>query len=398
MKYVVICPDGGADWPVSELGNKTPMEAGHLPNLGQLASEGTVGRALHIPPGMDNGSDICCMSLLGFDPAKHHTGRAPLEAISLGVNLGPEDIAVRCNTVCIEDGIMVDFTAGHITTAESKQLIEEMENKFGRDGLHFYPGTSYRHLLVIRKGEGIQAKWNAPHNITGKEVAGYLPSGPDASQLLDLMEKSKPVFAEHAVNAARVKNGDSPASQIWLWGHGPRPSLPPFKDTYGVTGAMISAVDLLKSLALYLGLEVLPVPGITGWIDTDYAAKGRWAIDALEKHDFVFVHVEAPDECGHQGDAKNKVGAWEKIDSEIVGPILNSPHAKQNNLRILVCPDHPTPVQLKTHATEPSPFVAWGPGFKHNGLKYTEAQARLSTVAVEKGYELMGRFLRGELS
>lgn len=397
MKYVVICPDGGADWPVSSLGNKTPMEAANMPNFQRMAAEGTVGRALHIPPNMDNGSDICCMSLLGFDPAKYHTGRAPLEAKSLGVELGAEDVAIRCNTVCIEDGVMVDFTAGHITTPESKQLIEAMEQACGRDGLHFYPGVSYRHLLVVRKGDGINATWNAPHNITGKDVAGYVPQGEDSPLLLELMEKSKPIFAEHPANLARVKAGESPATQIWLWGHGPRPSLPPFKETYGVNGAMISAVDLLKSLGMYLGLEVLNVPGITGYIDTDYAAKGRWAIDALETHDLVFVHVEAPDECGHQGDVNGKVGAWERIDKDVAGPILNSKYAQENNLRILVCPDHPTPVQLKTHATEPSPFVAWGPGFKATNLKYTEAQARLSPVSVEKGYELMGRFLKAEL-
>ncbi|HYG77192.1 MAG TPA: cofactor-independent phosphoglycerate mutase [Planctomycetota bacterium] len=397
MKYVVICPDGGADWPIGALGNRTPLEAGNLPNLGRLAAEGTVGRAMHIPPGMDNGSDICCMSLLGFDPAKHHTGRAPLEAKSLGVELGPEDIAVRCNTVTIEDRVMVDFTAGHIKTEESSELIKEMEARFGKDGQHFFPGVSYRHLLVLRRSEPLKAACTPPHNITGKEVAGYLPKGEDEAVLLDLMEKSKPVFAAHPVNKARVKAGESAATQIWLWGHGRRPNLPPFKDTYGVSGAMISAVDLLRSLGLYLGLEVLKVPGITGYIDTDYAAKGKYAIDALENHDLVFVHVEAPDECGHQGDAPNKVKALEDIDLKILGPILETSHAKNGDLRILVCPDHPTPVALKTHATEPSPFVAWGPGFAANGLKYHESQARLSKVFVERGYELMGRFLKGEL-
>jgi 2,3-bisphosphoglycerate-independent phosphoglycerate mutase len=396
MKYVVICPDGGADWPVSSLGNKTPLEAGNLPNFARLAAEGTVGRAMHIPPGMDNGSDICCMSLLGFNPAQYHTGRAPIEAKSLGVNLAADEIAIRCNTVTVEDNLMVDFTAGHIKTEESKQLIELMEQNFGRDGLHFYPGVSYRHLLVMRKGEGLNAKCTPPHNITGKEVTPYFPQGDDASLLLDLMEKSKPLFASHAVNKARVKDHESPATQIWLWGHGPRPSLPLFKETFGVSGAMISAVDLLRSLGLYMGLEVLNVPGITGYIDTDYAAKGRYAIDALENHDLVFVHVEAPDECGHQGDAPNKVGALEKIDSEIVGPILNTRFAQNGELRVLVCPDHPTPVALKTHATEPSPFVAWGPGFAATGLKYNENQARLSKVSVERGYELMGKFLKAE--
>jgi 2,3-bisphosphoglycerate-independent phosphoglycerate mutase len=398
MKHVVICPDGAADWPVGSLGNKTPLEAGNLPNLARLATEGAVGRAMHIPSGMDNGSDICCMSLLGFDPAKYHTGRAPLEAKSLGVELGAEDIAVRCNTLTIEDNLMVDFTAGHITTDESRQLIETMERSFGRDGLHFHPGVSYRHLLVIRKPGGIQAACTPPHNITGKDVTAFLPNGPDASLLLDLMNQSKPLFARHDVNKARVKAGDSAATQIWLWGHGPRPSLPSFKESFGVDAAMISAVDLLRSLGLYAGLEVLQVPGITGYIDTDYAAKGRHAIDALEKFDMVFVHVEAPDECGHQGHAANKVASLERIDSEIVGPLLHTRFAAEGELRILVCPDHPTPVALKTHATEPSPFVAWGPGFAATGLKYNENQARMSKVNIAHGHELMGRFLKADLA
>lgn len=397
MKYVVICPDGAADWPISSLGNKTPLEAAHIPNINRMAVEGAVGRAMHIPPDMDNGSDICCMSLLGFDPAKHHTGRAPLEAKSLGIDLGPEDIAIRCNTVAVEDGLMFDFTAGHIKTAESKQLIQEMESRFGCDGMHFYPGVSYRHLLVVRKPDGVKALCTPPHNIPGKPADSFLPKGEDAAFLIDLMDQSKPIFAHHPVNDARRKEGETVASQIWLWGQGPRPSLPLFIDSYGKTGAMISAVDLLRSLGMYLGLEVLNVPNITGYIDTDYVAKGQWAINALDNHDLVFVHVEAPDECGHQGDAPNKVAALERIDSDIVGPILNSRFAQSDDLRILICPDHPTPVALKCHATEPSPFVAWGPGFLPTGLRYSESQAKQSKLFVERGYELMGRFLKAEL-
>ena len=397
MKYVVICPDGAADWPVSSLGNKTPLEAARMPNTARMSLEGSVGRAMHIPPGMDNGSDICCMSLLGFDPAKHHTGRAPLEAKSLGIDLAPDDIAIRCNTVAVEDGLMFDFTAGHIKTEESRQLIQEMETRYGRDGLHFYPGVSYRHLLVVRKPDGVRVTCTPPHNIPGKPADNYLPTGEDAPFLLDLMEKSKPIFADHPVNDLRRKAGDTAATQIWLWGHGPRPTLPLFRDSYGVSGAMISAVDLLRSLGMYLGLEVLNVPNITGYIDTDYAAKGRYAIDALERHDLVFVHVEAPDECGHQGDAPNKTASLERIDTDIVGPILNSRFAQSGELRVLICPDHPTPVALKSHATEPSPFVAWGPGFVPTGLRYCESQAKLSKLIVERGYELMGRFLKGEL-
>ncbi|HEY3320044.1 MAG TPA: cofactor-independent phosphoglycerate mutase [Planctomycetota bacterium] len=398
MKYVVVCPDGAADWPISSLGNKTPLEAAKLPNLARAAAEGVVGRAMHIPDGMDNGSDTCCMSLLGFDPAKYHSGRAPLEAKSLGVELAPDDLAVRCNTVTIEDDVMVDFTAGHIKTDESAQLIKELESNFGRDGLHFYPGVSYRHLVVLRRTEPLQAQCTPPHNITGRKIDSYLPQGADASVLLELMENSKPIFERHAVNKARVKAGDSPATQIWLWGHGRRPSLPLFKDSYGVSGAIISAVDLLRSLAMYLGLEVVKVPGITGYVDTDYEAKGRYALDALDRNDLVFVHVEAPDECGHQGDTAGKVKSLERIDEAIIGPILDCERAKSGGLRLLVCPDHPTPIAIKTHSTEPSPFVAWGPGLASNGLHYNEAQARLSKVSLKHGHELMGCFLNATLA
>jgi len=397
MKYAVICPDGAADWPIKELGDKTPFEAGQLPNLSRLAAEGVVGRAMHIPPGLDNGSDICCLSLLGFDPARYHTGRAPLEAKSLGLDLKPDEIAVRCNTVTIENGAMADFTAGHITTAESRQLITMLEKELGREGVHFYPGVSYRHLLVLNKPGGLPATCTPPHNITGREAAPSLPKGPGAEILLDLMEKSKPLFAAHPVNQARRQSGKRPATQIWLWGQGPKPSLPCFKDVYHLNGALISAVDLLRSLGLYLNLEVLKVPGITGYIDTDYAAKGRYALNALAQADWVFIHVEAPDECGHQGDYKNKVGALERIDTEIIGPLLSSAQAKSGNLRLLVCPDHPTPVAIKTHATEPSPFVAWGPGFAPSGLAYNERAAAESKLFLAKGHELMGRFIKGEL-
>ena len=397
MKYAVICPDGAADWPCSALGNRTPLEAASLPNLARLAAEGVVGRAMHIPPGMESGSDICCMSLLGFDPAKYHTGRAPLEAKSLGVELGPEDIAVRCNTVTVEAGILADFTAGHIKTEESRQLIEALEGACGSAGLHFYPGVSYRHLLVIRKPGGLEAVCTPPHDITGKQAANHLPKGAEAGVLLELMRKSEALFAAHPVNQARTAQGQAPATQIWLWGHGRRPNLPLYKDYYGVSGGVISAVALMNSLGLYSGLEAIKVPGITGYVDTNYAGKGSYAIEALARHAFVFVHIEAPDECGHQGDWQGKVKSLERIDAEVIGPLLNSQYAQAGELRMLVCPDHPTPLSLKTHATEPVPFVAWGPGFAPTGLKYNESQARLSKVFVPQGHELMGKFLKAEL-
>ncbi|MBI3832535.1 MAG: cofactor-independent phosphoglycerate mutase [Planctomycetes bacterium] len=397
MKYVVLCIDGAADWPIAALNNRTPLEAARMPNLQRLAKDGVVGRTQHAPEGMDNGSDVCCMSLLGFDPKKHHTGRAPIEAKSLGIDLQPGEIAVRCNTVTVEDGVMVDYSAGHIKSEESRQLIEAVDRELGKEDLRFYPGVQYRHILVVKKGGPLDAQCTAPHNITGKQIANYLPKGADAPLLLDLMERSKPLFAAHPVTKARMDRDENPATQIWLWGHGPRPSLPGFRETYGIGGAMISAVDLLKSLGLYLGLEVLNVPAITGFIDTDYAAKARYAIEALARHDLVFVHIEAPDECGHLGDHKHKTESLEAIDEKVIGPLASCEAAKSGQMRLLLCPDHSTPCALKAHATEQIPFLAWGPGFAPLGIAYNEGAARQSKVKVEHGYDLMRRFLRGEL-
>ena len=396
MKYVVICPDGAADWPCASLNNRTPLEAAQLPHLQRLAREGQVGRTQHAPPGMDNGSDVCCLSLLGCDPRTYHTGRAPIEAKSLGLDLAADEVAVRCNTVSIENGVMVDYSAGHIKTEESRPLLEALERELGRDGQHFYPGVQYRHILVLKNPGGLEATCMAPHNITGREVANHLPRGADAALLLELMERSKPIFAAHPVTRARLDRGENAATQIWLWGHGLRPNLPSFQATFGLGGAMISAVDLLKGLALYVGLEVLSVPGITGFVDTDYAAKGRAAIAALDSQALVFVHVEAPDECGHQGDEQQKTEALEQIDAQIIGPLCESALARRGELRVLVCPDHATPCALKAHATEPVPFLAWGPGFAPGGMTYGESAARKSSLWVERGYELMGKFLRAE--
>jgi len=397
MKQLVLCIDGAADWPCSGLGGKTPLEAAKMPHLNRFAREGVVGRTTHAPQGMDNGSDVCCMSLLGFDPRQYHTGRAPLEAKSLGLNLAPDEIAVRCNTVTVENETMIDYSAGHISTDESRQLLEAVAKELGSENARFYPGVQYRHILVLKRPEGLDAQCTAPHNITGRPVAGYLPQGKDGALLLDLMERSKPILAAHPVNKARRARGENPASQIWLWGFGRRPSLPTFQATYGMGGALISAVDLLKSLALYLELELLNVPGITGYIDTDYVAKGVWAVEALKRLDFVFVHVEAPDECGHQGNEKEKTESLERIDAEIAARIAECEWAKRGELRILVCPDHATPCQLKAHATEPIPFLAWGPGFAASGIEYGESAARRSGLSIEPGHTLMGRFLRAEM-
>jgi 2,3-bisphosphoglycerate-independent phosphoglycerate mutase len=349
---------------------------------------------------MDNGSDICCMSLLGFDPRKHHTGRAPLEAISLGIELKPGQIAVRCNTVTVKDGVMADYSAGHISTAESKPLLEALERALGKSGQHFFPGVQYRHILVLDRdpqNAALDAVCHAPHNIVGHKIEEYLPKGNDGGLLLDLMLESRKVLKDHPVNREREKRGVNTATQVWLWGHGPRPSLPTFKERFGMSGAMISAVDLLKSLGMYLGLEVLDVPGITGFTDTNYANKGIYAVNALEQHDFVFVHVEAPDECGHMGDVEQKQLAFERIDQEIISRLAHSRWARNGELRVLVCPDHSTPCALKKHGSEPIPFLCWGPGFAGQGLPYGEHAMQGTRFKVPHGFELMGKFLEARI-
>ncbi len=397
MKYAVICPDGAADRPLRELKNRTPIEAANMPNARALAAEGIVGLVRHIPRGMDRGSDVACMSLLGYDPAKHHTGRAPLEAKALGVELGPGDVAVRCNLVTVCDGRMADFSAGHISTDEARMLMEALNARLSDEKVRFYPGVSYRHLLVLRGfGRRLDARCVPPHDITGGDVAAHAPKGPDADILLRLMEESARIFEAHDVNRVRVDLGEPPATQIWLWGHGMRPDIPSFREATGLSCACISAVALVRSLAMYAGIEVLDVPGATGYIDTDYEAKGRHAIEALNRFDMVFVHVEAPDECGHNADVLNKVKSLEAIDRHITGPLAEAARGFGDR-RILICPDHATPVSLRTHSDEPVPFLAFGSGINvsRTGARFSESAAKNSGIMYDRGHELLLELIRG---
>ncbi|MCX7805442.1 MAG: cofactor-independent phosphoglycerate mutase [Planctomycetota bacterium] len=395
MKYAVICPDGAADRPLRELKNRTPLEAAEMPNARALAATGIVGLVRHIPKGMDKGSDVACMSLLGYDPSRYHTGRAPLEAKALGVELEPGDIAVRCNLVTVCDGRMEDFSAGHISTDEARVLIEALNARLADGKVRFHAGVSYRHLLVLRGfGRRLDARCVPPHDITGREVTPYLPRGPDAGILLRLMEESARIFETHEVNRVRADLGESQATQIWLWGHGMRPDIPPFRETTGLSCACISAVALVRSLAMYAGIEVLDVPGITGYTDTDYGAKGRYAAEALGRFDMVFVHVEAPDECGHNADVLNKVKSLEAIDRHIIGPLAEAAR-RHGEHRILVCPDHATPVALRTHSDEPVPFLASGSGIAAAGGQFSENGAKGSGIVYDRGWELLPGLLRG---
>jgi 2,3-bisphosphoglycerate-independent phosphoglycerate mutase len=352
MKYIVILGDGMADEPLTELGGKTPLEYARTPHMDSIAREGMMGMIRTIPEGYEAGSDIANLGILGYDPRSCYTGRGPLEAASMGIDLAPHDFAYRCNLVTIRDDVMADFSAGHISSREGKALFTTLAEHI--PSVPLYPGVSYRNLLVVHGGEG--AKTWPPHDIVGKKVDPYLPAGNDASVLLKCMEKSRKIFSDHPVNLARISRDQPPATQIWPWSGGKRPTLTPFRSLFGKDGGVISAVDLLQGIARLAGMEVIQVPGATGYLDTDYQAKAAYALDAVNHLDFVYVHIEAPDEAGHLGSAPEKVRAIEMVD-ELVGTVM-----KEFSGIIAVLPDHPTPVRIKTHTGDPVPFAIWGKG------------------------------------
>jgi 2,3-bisphosphoglycerate-independent phosphoglycerate mutase len=396
MKYAIVIPDGCADEPQEALGGKTPLQAAHKPNMDRIARSGVVGRSNNVPPSLTPASDVATLSLFGYDPLQVYTGRAPLESAAMGIALGPNDWAIRCNLVTVEDGRMRDFTAGHITSEEGRPLIEAVGRALGGTGrLEFNPGVSYRNILVCRAPTPFSAetKTHPPHDIPDQPIADHLPSGPGGDLLRDLMERSRAVLAEHPVNRARVAAGMRPATQVWLWGQGKAPSLRPFHEVYGRRGAIISAVDLVRGVGVLLGWTRIDVPTATGYLDTDYAAKGRAGVAALRDHDLVCVHVEAPDEASHEGKADDKVKALEQIDRHIVGPLLEA-LPQYGSWRILVSPDHRTPLRTRAHAHGAVPFAIAGTGIAAKGQSsYDEAVAAASDLALERGHELMTRFL-----
>lgn len=398
MKYAVVIPDGCADKPQPVLGGKTPLEAARTPHMDELARRGAVGRANFVPHHLPAGSEVANMSLLGYDPNVYFTGRAPLEAAAQGIELADDDWAVRCNLVTIEDQVMRDFTAGHISTAEATRLMQAAQQVLGSDDLQFVPGVSYRNLVVWR-GRGRSAPFSSdtrttpPHDLTGKPVQEDYPRGPGSDLLSELMAASVEVFAEHPVNVARRAEGKLAATNVWLWGLGRRPSLKPFVECYGKRGAMITAVDLLRGLAALIGWERIDVPGATGYTDTDYAAKGRYAIETLQRTDIVCVHVEATDEASHEQDAAAKVRALEEIDRHIVGPLYQALQ-QQGEFRMLVTPDHPTPLATGTHSHGAVPVVIAGAGIEPDeSTSYDEHAAARSGLNFEEGWRLMGYFL-----
>ncbi len=400
MKYAIIIPDGCADEPQDSLGGRTPLQAAHTPAMDEIAACGAVGRACHVPESLPPGSEVANMSLLGYDPLRYFTGRAPLEAAAQGIQLGPSDWAARCNLVTIENQMMRDFTAGHITTAEATELLASAQAELvGELPLEFVPGVSYRNLLIYRAGNGAapftaETRATPPHDLTDKSVVDDYPRGAGSDLLNELMTRSVRVFAEHPVNAARRQAGKLPATNIWLWGLGQRPRLGEFREVYGASGAMITAVDLLRGLAALIGWTRIDAPGATGYTDTDYASKGRCAVAALAEHDLVCVHVEAPDEASHEGDVAAKIRALEEIDRHIVAPLWAALRAVGQS-RILVTPDHPTPVRTKTHSHGFVPFALAGTGVTADAQQtYDEIGAGRSELVFAEGWKLMQHFLR----
>lgn len=399
MKYALIIPDGCADEPQDALGGRTPLQAARTPQMDAIARAGLVGRADNVPASLPAGSDVGTMSLFGYDPLKYHTGRAPIEAAAQGIELGEGDWAIRCNLVTIESGRMVSFTAGQIPNELGRELIFHLQND-QPDGSpwKFYAGVSYRNLLLYRwSGEdapfGPETKTVPPHDVTDRDVAPYLPQGPGAEVLLELMEQSVELFEDVEANQARREAGELSATQIWLWGLGVTPSLEPFAERFGVEGAVITAVDLLRGLGRLIGWKIVNVPGATGYLDTDYAAKGRYAIETLQAgSDLIVVHVEATDEASHEGNAQAKVEALEQIDRHIVGPVHDYLKS-QGDYRILVSPDHPTFLRTKTHSHGDVPFAMCGQGVAPDAAEsYDETVASRSSIAIP-GYELMPMFL-----
>lgn len=401
MKYAIIIPDGCSDFPIPELGDRTPLEVANIPNMDGVASRGIVGVTDNTPAHLPAGSEVANMVLFGYDPNQYFTGRAPIEAAAQGIELGPHDWAIRCNLVTVVDQIMVDFTANHISTEEAKGLLAALSETVGDLPLEYVPGVSYRNLLLYRGSENSpppfsgDTRTRAPHDLTDASVADDFPRGPGSDLLTTLMHRSESIFAEHDVNKKRVAAGKKPATNVWLWGQGRSPSLPGFNERFGLNGAMITAVDLLRGLAALIGWDRIEVEGATGYLDTNYAGKGAAAIEALDKYDIVCVHVEATDEASHEGRVDEKIKALEAIDEHVVGPVAEKLSTFDEH-RLLVLPDHPTPCSTKKHAHGVVPLAVCGKGISSSGATYSEPAAAAGNVRFANGWEMMETFIKGD--
>ncbi|MBR5388631.1 MAG: cofactor-independent phosphoglycerate mutase [Clostridia bacterium] len=399
MKYVVILGDGMADYPDKNLNGKTPLEVANKPYIDGLAKVSEAGLCSTIPQGMKPGSDVANLSVLGYDPAKCYSGRSPLEAASIGIELKDTDVTARANLVTLsdeevyEDKTMIDYSAGEITTAEAKILIDYLAENLNGDGYSLYSGVSYRHCLVKENGR-IAGDLTPPHDITGKAVKGHLPESAEGKKYLALMKKSCELLKDHPVNLQRIKEGKNPANSLWFWGEGTKPDLPDFKEKFGIQGAMISAVDLLKGIGKLSGMQVINVKGATGNYDTNFIGKAEACLKALKDGaDYVYIHMEAPDECGHHGDAEHKVYSIEQIDG-VVKAVVEGLKGTGEDFAVLICPDHPTPLSVKTHTSDPVPYIIYRSGKKVKGIEsYTEKNAASTGIFLPHGYDLMSKLL-----
>ncbi|HTY91247.1 MAG TPA: cofactor-independent phosphoglycerate mutase [Methanocella sp.] len=396
MKYAVVLGDGMSDYPVKELNGNTPLMSARKPNMDFMARHARhYGLCQTTVESLPAGSDVANLAVMGYDPVKYYNGRGPLEAMSMGVRLKPNDVAFRCNLITVRDGLIADYSAGHVTSEEAAELIRYVDSKMGGDGTKFYPGISYRHLMVL-DGKGAGAVCDAPHDYAGQPVEEHLPRGEEHELLTGMIRRSWELLEGHPVNKKRIAEGKNPANSIWPWGQGRTPAMPSFREKYGLTGSVISAVDLIKGLGVSAGLDVIEVPGATGYFDTDYGAKARHALESLKDKDFVFIHVEAPDEAGHEGMVKEKVKAIEDLDSKVVGPMLEGMR-RFGDFRLMVCPDHPTPLSIKTHAHDPVPYVIYDSGKSGEPARSYDEKSAVDGLFIDKGYQLMDLFINDRI-
>lgn len=400
MKYLVLLCDGMADYPVPELSGKTPLEAADVPTFKKLAKTATIGLVKTVADGLKPGSDVANLSVLGYDPKIYYSGRSPLEAGSIGIDMKPTDVSFRCNLVTLSDEAeysdktILDYCADDISTAEAKILVEFLAEHFDSEEFQLYSGVSYRHCLIWNNGTLDIGTLTPPHDITGKPIKEYIPTHPNAQKLYDMMVKSYDLLKDHPVNKARVERGKRPANSVWFWGEGVRKPLASFEEKYGLKGSMISAVDLLKGIGKFSGMRVANVEGATGYIDTNFEGKAQAAIDEFKSgQDFVYIHVEAPDECGHRGEIMNKKKSLELIDGKILSVVV-SELEKMGDFKVMILPDHPTPLSVRTHTNDPVPFLIYDSTSPAAGGDFSESGAKSTGVFVQNGYELLGEFLK----
>lgn len=402
MKYIVVLGDGMADYPIPALANKTPLQAANKPTIDSLAKHAQVGLCQTVPEGFKPGSDVANLSVMGYDPHECYTGRSPLEAVSIGIDLKDTNVTLRCNLVTLsdepryEDKTMIDYSAGEISTAEAEELISYLKKHFDNEKFTLYAGVSYRHCLVVDHGR-TGHELTPPHDITGKPVKGHLPQGPDAKLYLDMMKRSAELLKNHPVNQARIAAGKNPANSVWFWGEGTKPKLANFEKKFGKKGAVISAVDLVKGIGILAGMKIIDVPGATGNYDTNFAGKAQAAFNELNHGtDFVYIHMEAPDECGHQGDIAHKIYSIEQISETVVKPLIEGLREAGEAFRILICPDHPTPISVRTHVSDPVPYLLYSSDEKYSSdvLSYDELSAKNTGIFVKQGWELMKKLFQ----